>query len=250
MRKFDFSSESLLALWEDFVDREKRLTGPDAQFLTEKLRRHFGQRILDASLGDGIDSVQLLQKGHRVISNEVDPVFMQRAIENAENAGLELNLTSYNWLNLGFESESFGAVYCMGNSLTYLLDPDDQLTALREFHRVLIPGGSLLVDERNYQYFLDEREAILEGNFRYSGDYVYRGAKVKGWPIAIGDKEVIMRYEHEETGQRAHLRLYPFKRGELMDRIREAGFSEVEQYSNYLPGHNSEADFHQYLCYA
>lgn len=243
-------SETLAEIWGDFIDWGKRVEGLDSEFLITQLRDQTREQILDASLGDGIDSIHLLKRGFRVTSNEIDEAYIRKTKTNARQHGVTLDLTQHNWLEFDehFLPETFGGIICLGNSITYLFQREEQLKALRNFHKSLKPGGRLIIDERNYQYFLDCREEILAGNFRYSGDYVYHGQKVHAHPIEISDDLVVMEYEHTQTKQKGYLHLYLFKRGELMSLLREAGFSDVVQYSDYEAGYNPEADFHQYVC--
>jgi len=133
--------------------------------------------------------------------------------------------------------------------LTYLFQKADRLKTLHNFRRILRSGGVLIIDERNYQYMLDKREEILKKQkFDYSGKFVYCGDKVHGAPIEISDKKVHMEYTDERTGKKGYLILYPFKRRELLNLLKEAGFTKIEQYSDYKKGLKNTADFNQYVC--
>jgi len=244
------NSETLAEMWGDFIGWEQRLEGPDADFLIDQVRINIKDNVLDAALGDGINTVQLQKQGFRVTGNEIDPAFIRKALQNAAKYGQTLTITRYNWLDLDkhFLSDTFGSIVCIGNSLTYLPTNEGQQQALRNFKHILKPDGRLIIDERNYQYILDNREEILAGNFRYSGLYVYHGQKVHAHPVSIANDEVIMEYAHQETGTKGYLKLYPFKKDELLTLLRQSGFSDVQQFSDYTPGYNDEADFHQYVC--
>ena len=245
----NYNSEDIVSLWTDFIDWEKRRAG-EGGFLANVLRKNGCHKIFDASLGDGVDSIFLIKEGFEVTSNEIDKVFMGRAKENAEKEGIDLNITSYDWLELEDYSErgSFDAVICMGNSITYLFEEDNQLKVLRNFCGLSRDGGLLLIDERNYQYMLDNRREILGGDFRYSGDFVYCGEKVHGRPVEIGEELVKMEYTDTRNQKVGHLCLYPFRKGELKSLLDKTGFKKIEQYSDYSGSYTSEADFYQYVC--
>ncbi len=236
-------------MWRDFVDWEARLNSPEIPFLVRQFRNRTAQ-VLDACLGDGFDSIQLLKQGMNVTSNDIDPHFIEKALENASHNGVTLNVTTHNWLEIDrqFPEDHFGGIFCLGNSLTYLFSQKDQLRALENFRKILAKDGVLIIDERNYQYFLDKREQILEGDFNYSHQVVYCGKKVDGRPIEISDQKVVMQYTHAETGERGYLELYPFKRGELRKLLKRAGFQIIHQYSDYQETFNPDADFYQYVC--
>lgn len=233
----------------EFIDWDKRRVGEDG-FLAEKLKQNNVRKVFDSSLGDGCDSIYLLKEGFDVTSNEIDNVFLNKARQNALADGVELNLTYLDWRNLDKEltEESFDAVICLGNSLTYLFKEEDQLQALEQFKKILRKSGILIVDERNFQYILDNKDEILKGNFKYSGNYVYCGDKVHGVPIEIKSKKVRMEYTHSETGKKGYLTLYPFKRGEMKGLLERTGFPSIKQFSDYKEGENPEADFYQYIC--
>ncbi len=250
MHSENYNSKVLVEMWTDFINWDKRRLGENG-FLLNTLQKFHCQKIFDACLGDGADSIYLLKNGFNVTSNDLDKLFIKKAQENAKKHDVILNVTEYDWRDLDkhFEKKSFDAVLCLGNSLTYLFNKKDQLKTLKNFLYILRDNGILIIDERNYQYFLDKREEILEnGEFRYSGKYVYCGDKVHGKPIEISDDKVRMEYTDEKTGKKGYLVLYPFKRGELLNLLKEAGYTKIEQYSDYKKEYNQDADFYQYVC--
>ena len=245
----NYNSQNLVSLWREFIDWEKRRAGED-NFLVNQFHARNVKKVFDASLGDGCDSIYLLKQGFDVTSNEIDKVFLDKALENAKVENVELKITSLDWRKLEKElaEGSFDAVICLGNSLTYLFTKKDQLETLRQFKRILGNGGILIIDERNYQYILDNREKILQGDFQYSGKYVYCGDKVHGKPVEISDSRVKMEYTDERTEKKGHLILYPFKRGEVKNLLAKTGFASIKQFSDYNVGENHNADFYQYVC--
>lgn len=244
----NYNSPALVDLWGDFIDWKKRRKGEDG-FLVDALRKHGSGKILDASLGDGCDSIYLLQKGFDVTSNEIDSLFIEKALLNARKARVELTITNHDWRELveHFPEETFDAVFLLGNSLTYLFSKRDRVRALTAFKQVLKKRGILLIDERNYQYILDNKEDILAGKFKYSGKFVYCGSKVHAEPVEIQRNKVVMKYEHE-NGKKGFLVLYPFKKGELQSLLRESGFKNITRYSDYRKGYDQHADFYQYIA--
>ncbi len=245
----NYNSKALVEMWKDFIDWDKRRKG-EGDFFLKQFKKHNVKKVFDSSLGDGVDSIHLIKKGFDVTSNEIDETFLNKALENAKRDGVNLKVTKLDWRKLDEKNveNSFGAVICLGNSLTYIFDEKDQLKTISQFKRILKPGGILVIDERNYQYILDNREEILKGNFKYSGKYVYCGEFVHGRPIEISDKKVKFEYTDERDGKKGYLVLYPFKRGELSSLLVRSGFNSVEQFSDYKPGFNPEADFYQYVC--
>ncbi|MEW6294716.1 MAG: class I SAM-dependent methyltransferase [Candidatus Diapherotrites archaeon] len=246
----NYNSKALIKMWGDFIDWKKRREG-ERGFLFNKLKEFKCKKVFDSSLGEGADSIYLIKNGFEVVSNDIDKLFIEKAQKNAVLEGVTLNITELDWRELEehFKQESFDAVLCLGNSLTYLFKKADQLKTLKNFFFILRKKGVLIIDERNYQYVLDKRKEILkEGKFNYSKKYVYCGNEVHGEPIEISENKVRMQYTDERTGKKAYLIVYPFKRNELLNLLKEAGFNKIEKFSDYKKGDNPNADFRQYVC--
>ncbi|KKS03686.1 MAG: hypothetical protein UU56_C0017G0021 [Candidatus Curtissbacteria bacterium GW2011_GWA2_41_24] len=237
-------------IWGDFVGWDDRRRGENG-FLVKQLNQHRARSILDVALGDGVDTIYLLQQGFEVSANEYDDAFRQKAIENAQKEGLVIAPTALDWRRLDekYPADLYDAVICLGNSLTCLFGRENQLAALRQFRRVLKPGGALLIDERNFQRILGNREAALKGELHSQGKYLYTGTdKVEARFAEINEDYIIIEYFYQEKGKKAYYKVYPFPLRELRSLLQEAGFSKIEQFSDYQPGNNPDADFYQYVC--
>ena len=136
----------------------------------------------------------------------------------------------------------------MGNSFTYLFGKKHQLAALRQFKKLLKPDGVLLIDERNYQYMLDNSQNILRGNFRYKGANTYCGTSVHGQPISIREDKITVAYSNSEGETIGRLSFYPFKKGELHGLLEETGFDDIDQWGDFTKGENQSCDFFQYVA--
>ena len=244
----NYNSPALAEIWGEFIDWRKRRKG-EKGFLTKVLDENHCRKIMDASLGDGCDSIFLLRQGFDVTSNEVDSLFIEKALSNARKNGVKLSITNFDWRVFGkkFREESFDAVILLGNSLTYLFSGKERVKTLSAFKNMLTSGGVLLIDERNYWYMLDRRKEILGGKFKYSGKAVYCGKKVHARPVEIQENKITMRYTHE-NGLQGFLKLYPFKKDELFQELRQSGFDEITRYSDYAKGFDANADFFQYVA--
>lgn len=245
----NYGVTSLVDNWADFIDWQKRQAA-DGQFLLALLANYKDPAILDVCVGDGCDAIFLLKHGFKVVGNEVDQTFKSKALANAKKEGVDLRLTSTDWreLDKSYPPNSFDVVTCTGNSLTYLFGKEYQLAALRQFKKLLKPGGVLLVDERNYQYMLDNREEILNGKFRYKGTNTYRGDYVHGRPVRIDHDKITVEYSHDRGGTLGRLSFYPYKKGELRALLQEAGFTDIKQWGDYKPGDDPNSDFFQYIA--
>jgi len=234
----------------DFINWENRRKGEN-NFFVNLLNRYKCKYIFNSALGDGYDTVNLIKAGFKVTSNEIDSIFIKEAKQNAKKQDLELKLTDYDWRAIPNKlNNSFDALICLGNSLTYIMTRKDQFTVLKNFRKILKPQGIAIIDTRNYDYMLDERRHILKdpiNNFRYSGKYYYGGGTIKGYPIVIEEKRVILEYLNMKTSKKVHLELYPFRRRELIDLMNRSGLRVIETYGDFKLNKIKEADFYQFV---
>ncbi len=243
--------------WEDFVNPGLRMQklGP---FFENVLGEERNGGILDAAAGIGSDGVWLAEHGFNVTLNEIEPVYVELITQRLEQAGISLPVFSVDWRKLYSEmGRWFTAVTVLGNSLCLLLTSDQQERAIRSFFDVLLPGGMLLIDERNYEHFTkpDVAAQIAENpvrNFPYRGDVMYCGTRVRGCPKSINERDVVFRYYQDDrafhdrmmsvrtldSGLRQELdkreigilHLYPFKQGELGRLLLDCGFEDIMVY--------------------
>jgi SAM-dependent methyltransferase len=235
--KFPSDPKILAKIWPDFVDIGRRST-TEVPFL-KSVFPNKDPLVFDSCLGCGATTISLKQNGvYRVISNEIDPEMLNVAAREAREREIDLQLTFYNWKDLtlsGFRFRNFDAILCLGNSLTYVFDATERDLILRNFRSLLAPDGVLIIDERNYP-------RILRGAFSHSGEVVYCGIdKVRCQPVYMSYDLVVMEYVHLETGEKSHLHLYPFKRGELRESLIRVGFSDVQTYGDYQKTFNEQS---------
>jgi len=240
----------LTRFWRDFVKyKERRKT--EIPFLLSQLKEYQCPKIFNSCLGSGPTTIGLVKAGIRnVISNEIDDDFLRLAEQETKKYGVRLCVTRYDWRELNKQLfEKFDAVLNLGNSLTYLFKPNDQSKSLNNFWKTLKFGGKLIIDERNYA------ELFLKGNgsnYKYTGKVVYCGVdKVYAHPFYISDDQnmVIMEYIHKKNGAKLHLVLYPWKKGELKEKLTKAGFKKIKVYGDYQEQFDpKDPEFFTYVC--
>lgn len=125
-------------MWRDYVlrpaiDELERLLGPHGPVGC----------VLDAGCGDGAALAVLRERfqPRRLVAVDIDPGMITRAAARAAQADAELRRGDVRKLELA--DASVDLVFCH-QTLHHVSDPE---TALHEFHRVLAPGGVLLISE-------------------------------------------------------------------------------------------------------
>ena len=110
------------------------------------LERHLppGSRVLDAGCGAGLTAVDLAKMGHSVHGVDVSSKMLEHARKNLTDAGIEesrFELTCSDVFGAKLKADSFDAVAALG----FLQYQPDEATSLRELHRVIKPGGVLVI---------------------------------------------------------------------------------------------------------
>ncbi|MBN1425299.1 class I SAM-dependent methyltransferase [Candidatus Fermentibacteria bacterium] len=101
-----------------------------------------GDPVLEVGCGSARDSVRLAQAGRQVVVLDRAPNALAIARTFAREAGVRLCLVRGDARQLPFRAGAFGTLFHQG-VLEHFRDP---LPLLRENHRVLRAGGTLLVD--------------------------------------------------------------------------------------------------------
>ncbi len=212
-------------------------------------------RVLDAACGTGMHAIALAKRGCRAAGADISAGMVARARANAEAAGVDVPFAAAGFGQLAqfFRSTDgdllpFDALLCLGNSLPHLLNPAELAAALKDFAACLRPGGLLLVQNRNFDAVLHQRERWMEPQG-------YRESALQGTPkdVPEGEQEwVFLRfYDYQPDGlinfnivtlyrvgqgawqqQVRSTPLYPLRRAELVDALRAAGFAQITLYGS------------------
>jgi SAM-dependent methyltransferase len=115
-----------------------------------------GARILEAGCGAGLLALDLARRGYTVVATDVNQGMVEAARREVADAHLDgaVTVRSGDAHSLDFPSDSFDLVVAVG-VVPFLHSP---VQALREMHRVLRPGGHVLLTSDNRWrliYFFD-----------------------------------------------------------------------------------------------
>ena len=101
-----------------------------------------GKHILEIGCGMGFDSLELMRRGIRLTATDLTPAAVNVARRHFEVAGVVAeDVRVANVLDLDFPDESFDGIYSIG----VVHHTGDTQRALREIHRVMKPGGLMVI---------------------------------------------------------------------------------------------------------
>jgi len=171
------------------------------EMLLEYIGEHVGltptDRTLDVGIFPGYFTLSLLHMGYDVQGVDLDP---DRMLEAAAEPRLRLKRCNIDGEPLPYPDGSFDVVLFSAVLEHLRINP---LQTMREFHRVLAPGGRIFVQTPNLGYWLCRARVLLGRGFDESPTIVYR--------------------RFEELGHPGHIRVYQMS--ELLELVRYVGFS-------------------------
>ena len=103
-----------------------------------------GATVLDVPCGHGRIANRLAQRGCHVTGLDRTPQFLDVARQDAEAIGVDVDYLEGDMRDLPWSAQ-FEAVVCWFTSFGYF-DDDDNREVLRQFRKVLRPGGALLIE--------------------------------------------------------------------------------------------------------
>lgn len=118
-------------------------------------------RILDCAAGIGTQLIGLARHGHDVVGADISAGALRRARLEARRQGLASPLAVANMQRLPFANASFDVVVCADNAIAHLLEDGSLTIALGQMHRVLRPGGLVVLTLRDYDRLSVERPPVL-----------------------------------------------------------------------------------------
>lgn len=124
-----------------------------------------GSRVLEVAPGPGYLSIELARAGAEVVGIDISESFVDIARRNAAEAGVRVDFRQGNASALPFADESFTHVVCTSSFKNF----SDPLTALREMHRVLVPGGSAWLSDMRGDVSDDEIDRYVRDGMSMRG---------------------------------------------------------------------------------
>jgi len=117
-----------------------------------------GSRVLEIAPGPGYFSIELARLGNYQITGlDISQSFVKMAQENAARAGVDIDFRQGNAADMPFADETFNFSICQSAFKNF----SQPVQALKEMHRVLLPGGQAVIIDLRSDATLDEIERYI-----------------------------------------------------------------------------------------
>lgn len=182
------------------------------------------QTVLDAPCGDGRLTIRLAAAGYAVVGVDIIDEEVEHARLVAGDAGVEARFAVGDLRALP-DVGPLDSLVCWGNSFGYM-PPADTARSLASMHRVLRPGGRLLLQS------MTTAESLLAGGISGHSEYEFGGIRMTSTSryraaesrlesdLVFEDSDGVV--ERSRSAHRVHTS------GELVRMLRAAGFADVE----------------------
>jgi SAM-dependent methyltransferase len=231
----DFSGD-----YDRFVNWEERLSA-EMPFLLEKLsavapEKNRPVHVLDAACGTGMHAIALAKAGNRASGADISTEMVRAAKENARAAQLNIEFKTAGFGMLaeaftGSSSYPFDSIICLGNSLPHLLSQQAILDGLVDVANCLRPGGLLLLQNRNFDAVMAEKNRWLGTQSQVDGSHEWLFLRFYDFdPDGLITFNIIRLHRDGSgnwTQQESVTRLFPLKQENLLHLLEKAGFHQI-----------------------
>lgn len=157
--EFDFDSKDINYFYEVEKKRYKDQYWQKNYF---KFQEFKNKKVLEIGVGQGTDLMQFAKNGATCFGVDITRNHLEKTALNASLRKLSINLYEADATKLPFENNSLDCVYSFG-VLHHI--PDVEIV-INEIHRVLKPGGSLMIGVYNRNSLWMFHKILVDGFFR------------------------------------------------------------------------------------
>lgn len=231
--------------YDRFVNWEGRLAA-EMPFILHQLRAADAHRVLDVACGTGMHAIALAEHGFQVVGADVSRGMIEESRANAMTASVNVRFEVAGFgelaqrLAVGDGGQPFDALLCLGNSLPHVLTPRDLQGTLDDFSRCLGPGGLVLIQNRNFDAVLAERDRWMGPQSHREGEsewlfvrfYDFRTDGLLSFNVVTLHRQDGEPWREQVTSTR----LWPLTQRELTEALRAAGLGGITTYGDMEGG--------------
>lgn len=256
-------AKKMVDLWRDYVNPEKRWSTiqPFLYHFLDRYRQE-EKRVIDIAGGMGVEYYNMMKDGFDISVNEVQDELRECGEKYRRSNGYETEYRplNYSWLKMDMAPDrgKFYGLFALGNSLRMLGTADVQEDALRKFMGMMKPGGTIIVDERNYGIILNNADKINQlgmnkGDTRLFAELndilhqtpnpMYHGTNIGSMPYNVDrDRNLVSfcYYENVEgiqsllDAEQHRIQDWEFRHDRTLEEmLSNSGFVNIAKYADY-----------------
>jgi SAM-dependent methyltransferase len=207
--------ESRFARSEEEIDRILALVGYD------------GGAVLDLCCGPGRHACALARRGIPVTGVDRTAFLLERGRERAAELGVEVEFVQEDMLRFVREN-AYSLVVNMFTAFGYFDDKGDDLTVLRNIHRSLTPGGTLLIDLHGKERIARIFQPTTSSKEEDGTLFIQRHEIFDDW-TRIRNEWILIKDEQVRSFAFHHT---VYSGEELRSLMQQAGFRQVKLYGD------------------
>ncbi len=201
-------------------------------------------RLLDVACGAGLYSVKLAQKGYEVWACDADLEMIRQARQKAASLNGQVTFFISDMQELALpeekgpnrrEAAGFHCVFCIGNSIVHLNSTAAVGTAVKSMKKLLLPGGSLLLQIINFDRVLQQGVTSLPTlrNDKRGLTFTRKYDMDKTTGLIHFDTVLTLDRDGVPLEFNNRVDLFPLTSDMLNNILRDAGFKTVKFYSDF-----------------
>ncbi|HWQ46509.1 MAG TPA: methyltransferase domain-containing protein [Longilinea sp.] len=231
--------DSFSSDYDLFVDWKSRLDF-ELPFLVDQINSvKPGGNVLDAACGTGMHAIAFAKRGYRAAGADLSVGMIEKARLHGLAVGVQVEWASVGFGEMAsaFKGRCFDAVLCLGNSLPHTLTIEDLQCTLADFNTCLGPGGMLIIQNRNFDAVMANRQRWMEPQSRREGeqewlflrfyDFLPNG-RIAFHILDLHRENINMPWRQDVLSTE----LNPLTQNDLRLALEDAGFSDLQWYGS------------------
>ncbi|MDF1519949.1 MAG: class I SAM-dependent methyltransferase [Brevefilum sp.] len=228
--------------YDRFVNWDARLSSEIPFLLTKlsALARENSQKpwILDTACGTGHHAIALAKQGFNCIGADVSAGMIDIARENAINQDVQVvfKRVGFGDLDAAFGSAKFDGLLCLGNSLPHVLGEENLLKALADFRTVLKKNGLLIIQNRNFDKVMAEKNRWMEPQTYREADHTWIFSRFYDFEddeqLTFNIQILTSQAGEDFTQEIISTSLWPIRKETILKTLKKSGFKSLQFYGN------------------
>jgi D-alanine-D-alanine ligase len=195
--------------------------------------------ILDLCGGHGRHSLELCRRGFKDVTVlDYSPFLIDLGRERAQREGLNTKFIQGDARDTGLPDQSYRFIIIMANSFGYFIDEKEDEKTVREAFRLLMSGGSFLLDLTNREYVL--RNFSPQSWHEANEDIVVCRQRTLDKDIILSREVVISKIKGLIRDEKYCTRLYSPEK--ISGLLRSVGFSSITIQKDFV-SHRKKGDY-------